>query len=79
MIVSTGLIQRTEMGEALLRPRLTWALEEHGGERHLHVKAVFPQPTDPAGLVSGAKAVFAVELTNDPATARRSNSESEAR
>jgi hypothetical protein len=62
-------VQVTELnvGGKMAARRLIWAVEEDRGERFLHVKIVFPQPTPEnfAALHAGATSVFDVVTTTD--------------
>jgi hypothetical protein len=72
-------VAELKVGGKMPEHRLTWGIEEHRGERFLHVKAVFPPPTDPASIMAGVKAVFDITLTDDPLQAQQSHSSQRAR
>lgn len=70
--VAEVLVKELRLGGDVAAKRLVWAVEEHAGERLVHVKVVFPQPTPEKlfALETGAKAVFEIVTTADPDEAR---------
>jgi len=70
--VADVLIKELRLGGEIAAKRLVWAVEEHAGERLVHVKAIFPQPPPDKLLAfaTAAKAVFEIVTTADPDEAR---------
>jgi hypothetical protein len=64
--ISQVAIQRLEIGNAALKSRLVWAVEEDHGQRFIHLKSIFPRP---AAFLGAVRAEFRIQLTEDHAKA----------
>lgn len=70
--VRSVTLRELKMGVDVAEHRLTWAVEQQGDERFAHLKVSFPDSQLRRQLASltGVRASFDIETTDDPAKAR---------